>query len=632
VGATFPRVKTWTTEIATNTDLNAEFDNILNNLDPDGVDDYSVNVAQMRLQTNPGEVGSESLATSLAGELERLRYVIKRIIGLSVDYWHENPPSTLTDLVASIGSGLPTYRIVQGQTTGNSSQLRALIPSGTTASVTLTASTTTFQYYINNVAYNITSNITLTGLSLGPAANNTCSFNNTAASGQQWTKFKGMYGTQIDVDGMQSNMAALVGQIVGLKSGNEYMVGYLNSTTAITNVWRGAMFNSSGNNITAVGLSDNAEIKLMKLAWIFANTNSTLAVTYTNPTISGEQPTSPNTGDYWFDLANTAWKTYNSTTWVDASATLVGLTMQDTAACVAARTFDIYRAQSGVQTLTLDRLSNSEVKATQVGGEACVFGISNQFGLSRPIWDVTTDLESGLNETLSINYYAYMKESGVTVLSDRAPLDRRDLKGLYHPGETWRCLGSVYNGTSTHFVTPVVTYRDIGQAMPLMGDINAYVDYTSTRASSSYYLPSMVFPSSYIQEHGAAASFTAASGAYQDCGTITLTRGLWQISAMSELVATGTMSAAASWNMSLALEVGTAAQTNQTLGENWVRTGMGGNLSNVSSLVIPNWHVFITASSTYFLKFAVSNTAGATWQASYGSIRAKRLDDLTSQP
>jgi hypothetical protein len=41
------------------------------------LDDYSANVTQMRLTTDPGEIGSESLATSQAGEIERIRHVLK---------------------------------------------------------------------------------------------------------------------------------------------------------------------------------------------------------------------------------------------------------------------------------------------------------------------------------------------------------------------------------------------------------------------------------------------------------------------------------------------------------------------------------------------------------------------------
>jgi hypothetical protein len=78
-GATFSRVKTWIAEILTASDLNAEFDNILNNLLPAGIDDQSTNVAAMQATTDPYPGGSEVLATDLAGELQRLRYVIGQL-------------------------------------------------------------------------------------------------------------------------------------------------------------------------------------------------------------------------------------------------------------------------------------------------------------------------------------------------------------------------------------------------------------------------------------------------------------------------------------------------------------------------------------------------------------------------
>lgn len=110
MGATFSRLKNWTTEVLSNTDLNAEIDNILDNLTPSGVDDYSANSSQMRQTTDPGEAGSESLATSLSGELERLRFVIKEMKG-NVTYWYSTAGSSLSDLATSVGGGFPANRI-----------------------------------------------------------------------------------------------------------------------------------------------------------------------------------------------------------------------------------------------------------------------------------------------------------------------------------------------------------------------------------------------------------------------------------------------------------------------------------------------------------------------------------------
>jgi hypothetical protein len=93
-GGLWTRLKTWIdNENVTYSDLNAEFDNIIANDKPEKSDDYSLTTNQMQIQTSPGSQGSESLATTLAGELERLRYVISRIIGQT--YWYDTPARSL---------------------------------------------------------------------------------------------------------------------------------------------------------------------------------------------------------------------------------------------------------------------------------------------------------------------------------------------------------------------------------------------------------------------------------------------------------------------------------------------------------------------------------------------------------
>lgn len=107
-GALFARVKTWIAEILYYADLNAEIQNILDKFMPQWMDDYSATISQMQTATSPGSVGSESQATSLAGELERIRYVIKRIIDSTLaTHWYEVPD---TDLRVLAG-GVPTLAI-----------------------------------------------------------------------------------------------------------------------------------------------------------------------------------------------------------------------------------------------------------------------------------------------------------------------------------------------------------------------------------------------------------------------------------------------------------------------------------------------------------------------------------------
>ena len=90
----YSRVKTWISgEILTASDQNAEFNNEINNAIPASIDDYSTNVTQMQSVSDPGEVGSESLPTSLSGELERIRFTIaelKKLFKSTIVRWYES--------------------------------------------------------------------------------------------------------------------------------------------------------------------------------------------------------------------------------------------------------------------------------------------------------------------------------------------------------------------------------------------------------------------------------------------------------------------------------------------------------------------------------------------------------------
>lgn len=91
------RVKTWIgREVLVYSDLNDEFDNIINNLEASNVDGYSASVAQMRETTDPGGIGTESLALRISDELKRIRFALSRIVGKT--YWYEAPSRSLQTL------------------------------------------------------------------------------------------------------------------------------------------------------------------------------------------------------------------------------------------------------------------------------------------------------------------------------------------------------------------------------------------------------------------------------------------------------------------------------------------------------------------------------------------------------
>ena len=122
---------------------NADHQNHVDNQTPAGTDDYSVNLTQMLLTTDPGETGSESLASSLAGEIERLRFSIAEIKGV---LWHVT--NTLRNTITALSSGTDDSAVWLA--TGSTSwRFRLRIPDGWSAASNLTFK---FLRHVNGVS------------------------------------------------------------------------------------------------------------------------------------------------------------------------------------------------------------------------------------------------------------------------------------------------------------------------------------------------------------------------------------------------------------------------------------------------------------------------------------------------
>lgn len=87
--------RTWNTgDAVTAGDLNSSFATAaVTNSTPQCLDDYSATVSQMQSTADPFASGTESLATSTAGEIERLRFMFKQIFGLTQWYRHDQAPT-----------------------------------------------------------------------------------------------------------------------------------------------------------------------------------------------------------------------------------------------------------------------------------------------------------------------------------------------------------------------------------------------------------------------------------------------------------------------------------------------------------------------------------------------------------
>ncbi len=71
---------------------NTDHQNHIDNQNTEQMDDYSTSIAQMKVQTNPGELGTESQATTLSGELERIRFMLSEVTGNA--QWYQTGPAS----------------------------------------------------------------------------------------------------------------------------------------------------------------------------------------------------------------------------------------------------------------------------------------------------------------------------------------------------------------------------------------------------------------------------------------------------------------------------------------------------------------------------------------------------------
>lgn len=441
----FTRLKTWLQdEKLTSTDLNAEFNNILTNSQADKLKGHSDTLTQMQTTENPAPGGVPSTGTTIstADELERIRYQFEAILGGSKK-WYESPVASIDTINTLINSGStnPPSVVLTGKV-GTYQQPVYLQAKGSGASVDVLGTATDLAYQVDGTPCSI---ITDTNLALAVAVSDTSTLSGNLAKGvQDFT--------------LAAPVAAATGRFHTLKVVNggdtEYMFAFLHSSTVVRHSLRGFFFDSSSAAITEKTLAAGNTVTVLKTHWIFAKSDLTVTSTTNQPSVASVAPSGPSNGDYWYDLANNTWKTYNGASWVVANACLIGLAACDTTNCVVARSADFYKSFSDIADMKLVLKSSTEVYS-ECGFNISVYGSNLRSPLGSPAnlkWIMPTNIFSGESEGASKKYFIYVGIDGATYLSEVIPLDRRyDLKGWYHPHYPLRCFGYAYNDGSSNF-------------------------------------------------------------------------------------------------------------------------------------------------------------------------------------
>lgn len=386
----------------------------------------------------------------------------------------------------------PSNIVVSGKTRSGSNQPAFITPNGAAASFELFANTTHLVLNINGVAVTVSTDIVKSSLTLAPSSQNTALLNDTEAAGQEDTRLWGEaeHYKPLTIDTVGTNITALVGKWAAFKivgSSTEYFIAFVASATSLEKCRRGYFYDSALAPVNRTKLTDNNTITLLSLGWVFMDADAaSIDVTYTNPTWAYSAPSSPVTGDYWYDLHNQVWKRYDGVSFVIINRVLVGQVIIDTANCIGARSIDFYKRYSENNTLDIEVATTEIVQATKNGGFVNVAGFDFRFEKGLASWNITTNLAPAADmyqntEQSSTLYYLYLADTGQPYISDISPYHRSDLLGPYHPHNPWRCVGMFYNDGSGDITLANSVYSSQSQGSEIYVDTRGGEGATNTK-------------------------------------------------------------------------------------------------------------------------------------------------------
>lgn len=374
------------------------------------------------------------------------------------------------------------YKIVSGNKRSGSNQPNFLRPSGASGvNFTIYATSTPLVLEIAGQTATWTADKVVAG-TVGPSSNHTATVNDATFGGGSFSRIAGEFGTgvhpdcptpgignyyPITISGAGSNITNKVGSYAAFKTvGGEYLLAFIESSTKLSRCYRGFFSNNSDTPIKRGGISNGGTLTLMNLGWVFLDADgTTVDTTYKNPSWAYVTPSSPATGDYWFDQGAQRWKRHNGSGFVVVNRTLVGLVVLDNTNCVASRSFDFFSLVRSDNTLDLGIAASGGgpfVTGPAHNGQINVNGKRFLFsGSNLGFYTAASGDRYNASITPNTTEYCYVADNGATWISDIEPYWRPDLLGWYFPYHTWRCVGQVgIDGSTAYDITSVVSYNE----------------------------------------------------------------------------------------------------------------------------------------------------------------------------
>lgn len=359
-------------------------------------------------------------------------------------------------------------KIVSGTTHLDHNGPRFLAASGTTNEATILAGggNADLVVVIANQQMTITADIVVSGLTLAAGSNNTALVDNSVINNQALTKVLGEHRLTldnqfndpfIDFDTVGSAFAPFHRKYVGLLLDNgseeELMFGLWDDTfDRIEHPLRGFGQDAAGNDSLRITFANNDPVTLFQPNWIFLDIDGETAFsTPIIPLYQGDDPDSPATNQYWYDLGTQEWKRYNGSSWDVVERILLGVAFCDDTACQYVSCEAFWHKPSDALSMQICKFDADTAGTYQTYSHVAVMGKLLQFLGERPTWDMDDHLDPDEVESSDTLYYFYVTDDGKRRISSVQPRKYNMYLGEYHPHKPWRAVGYGYNDGSSDF-------------------------------------------------------------------------------------------------------------------------------------------------------------------------------------
>lgn len=343
--------------------------------------------------------------------------------------------------------------LISGKTSDFSTKAQFLFPIEGETSALIRGRGADLIYKVANIFNRVGTDLTIISLTTAPASNNTALVNlSYAADGFETRVIGEPWHTGIifiEIDNIGTEISSRAGTWQSFKIGNEIFLAYINASS-LGPCYRGWYYDEDGNPSPREVFSNNDSITLLSTAWIFLDIDGTTTdATYNAPKYTDDAPSSPATGDYWWDAINETWKRYNGASFVAVDRIYIGQVALDSDGAVGARSADFFSVspKDAVIELVQDAASpTTKVALRRPRQNAFLFGVPLSFHHTLDKWDTATDFaDATRTHSTSLvaaqTYYCYLDEQGSRIISDYEPYFISSLRAWMHPHENWRCFG-----------------------------------------------------------------------------------------------------------------------------------------------------------------------------------------------